>query len=323
MTHAYSLEECYCLLDDISKVFVKFLNHLMEIMEVNQVNLVGVGNSISGGWTAINNNVCPWIEKLKPFIDVNNHDLNIEFANFSIVGNNSNQQIYEFIKNNPSLSEVKKHFSSVFDNWKKVYKGSLLENYVDKEIALSFYLESNNRLLNYYGDDVFTLTTFFGCTGELLDHLNQVKFKEGREKIFQKEVLYMQKILLYLLSLSKNSYVTIGNFPYISRYIPIISSWIKDINKQIEDCAHHESKTMYFDGVYLDLVTLYNGKLKLDNHPNLRWQYTSLYHYVHFLMQQIPLLLMKQDTIHDEYFLMRKYCSLDYDGKMAYRMKSL
>ena len=96
MKHAYSLEECYCLLDDISKVFVKFLNHLMEIMEVNQVNLVGIGNSISGGWTAIDNNVCPWIEKLKPFIDVNNYDLNIEFANFSIVGNNSNQQIYEF-----------------------------------------------------------------------------------------------------------------------------------------------------------------------------------------------------------------------------------
>lgn len=322
MKKAYSLEESYVLLDDISKVFLSFLNHLMEIVEVNQINLVGAGNSISAGWTAIDNNVCPWIEKLKPFIDANNNrGLNIQFANFSIAGNNSNKQIYEFLSTNPSLEQVKEHFSHIFDGWKETYNGTLLENYVDKDVAMSFYPGGFNHLCDYYQSDVFTLTTFFGCTGELLDHLDKLKSKEGRVSIFKKEILYMQKLVTYLLAQSKNSYVTLGNFPFITRYIPIINSWIKDINKQIENCALNNPRTMYFDGVYLDLVNHYHGKLKLDNHPSLEWQYTSLYHYVEFLMKYLPLALMRQDTIQDKFVLERKYHALDYDGNMRERMK--
>ena len=322
MKKAYCLEESYQLLDDISKVFLSFLNHLMEIKEVNQINLVGVGNSISAGWTAIDNNVCPWLEKLKPFIAANNNrGLNIQFATFSIAGNNSNKQIYEFLTSNPNLNKVREHFSHVFDAWKENYRGTMLENYVDKDIAMSFYPRGINSLCDYYQSDIFTLTTFFGCTGELLDHLDQIKFKEGREAIFRKEILYMQKIVAYLLALSKNSYITLGNFPFITRYIPIINSWIKDINKQIENCALNNPRTMYFDGVYLDLVNRYHGKLKLDNHPSLEWQYTSLYHYVEFLMKHIPLELMKQDSTQDKFVLERKYRALDYDGNMRNRMK--
>ena len=40
----YSLEESYEVLDNLTKAFVPFLEHLMEILEVNRVNLVGVGN---------------------------------------------------------------------------------------------------------------------------------------------------------------------------------------------------------------------------------------------------------------------------------------
>ena len=324
MKKAYSLEQSFELLDDISKIFLKFLNNLMEIAKVNEIYFVGVGNSISAGWTALNNNVCPWIEKLKPFIDINNNrGVNINFSNFSIADYNSNQQIYEFLCSNPSLDDVKKHFSRVFDGWKNNYRGTLFENYVNKDVAMSFYPGGDKKLSDCYHPNIFTITTFFGCTGELISNLDKITSKNGITSIFKKEILYMQKIVIYLLKQSNNSYLTLGNFPYITRYIPIINSWIKGINQQIKDYSLHNQRTMYFDGAYLEFFNLYNGKLKLDNHPTLNWQYTSLYNYVHFLMRQLPLELMKLDSTKDIFILERKYKSLDYDGNMHDRIKSV
>ena len=73
MEKPYSLEQSYELLDDISKVFLKFIIQLMDSLQVDQVCMMGIGNSISADWTATNNNVCPWFEKCKPFVDSNNH----------------------------------------------------------------------------------------------------------------------------------------------------------------------------------------------------------------------------------------------------------
>lgn len=105
--------------------------------------------------------------------------------------------------------------------------------------------------------------------------------------VFEKEILYLQKIITYVFSLSKNSYMTIGNFPLITRYIPFITSWIQSINRTIQNCTSQYFNTFYFEGVYLDLLNRYQGKLKLDNHPSLEWQYYSLYQYIRFLMQHL------------------------------------
>ena len=51
--------------------------------------------------------------------------MNIGFKTFSIAGENSNQQIYEFLSQNPTLDDVKKHFFIVFDGWKKTYQGTV------------------------------------------------------------------------------------------------------------------------------------------------------------------------------------------------------
>lgn len=92
MKKTYSLEKSYELLDEISKVFLNFMDHLMDFLQVEQVYMIGIGNSISAGWTATNNNVCPWLEKFKPFVDSNNNlGLKIDFKTFSIAGENSNQ----------------------------------------------------------------------------------------------------------------------------------------------------------------------------------------------------------------------------------------
>lgn len=324
MKKPYSLEKSYELLDDISKVFLKFMDHLMELLQVEQVHMIGIGNSISAGWTAINNNVCPWLEKFKPFVESNNNlGLKIDFKTFSIAGENSNQQIYEFLRQNPTLDDVQKHFSNVFDGWKRVYQGTCLENYVDKDIAMSFYPSGTEHFQDFYNSQVVTITSFFGCTGELLNHLNKITSKTERQLVFEKEILYLQKIIVYVLSLSKNSYMTIGNFPLITRYIPFITSWIQSINRKIQNCTFQHSNTFYFEGIYLDLLNHYQGKLKLDNHPSLEWQYYSLYQYVHFLMQQIPLALMKKESLKDPLVLERKYHSLDYDGLLDSRIKQI
>lgn len=91
----------------------------------------------------------------------------------------------------------------------------------------------------------------------------------------------------------------------------------------LKSLSNESTKTVYFEGCYLDLILKYNGKLKLDNHPSLEWQYTSLVNYLKFLMNEIPLLLIQNESNKDEEKILKKYRGLDYDGKMEYRIKGI
>lgn len=237
MTKSYSLDESFDLLEEISVTFVEFLGNLLEITKTDKINLVGIGNSISAGWTAVDNNVQPWLEKLRPFIErkCKRAGIQLEFGTFSLAGNNSNQQIYEFLKNNPSLADVKIHFMTIFDNWKQKFNGTLFENYVDKERALKYYLDSSKTFSEFYSENTFTISSFHGCTGELLNDTKSIFTKNGLNHIMQKELLYLQKILLLLQKQSEHSYITIGNFPKMSRgYLFLLNHIISGINEIIK-----------------------------------------------------------------------------------------
>ena len=99
----YSLEESYEILDNLTKAFVPFLEHLMEILEVNRVNLVGVGNEVSAGFVNSSIPFTPWLDKLDPFIKAhNNTGLDINIGSYSLLKNNSNFRIYRYLNSNPS-----------------------------------------------------------------------------------------------------------------------------------------------------------------------------------------------------------------------------
>lgn len=83
-------------LDIISTLFVEFINDLLEEAKLEKINIVGIGNSISGGWTAVDNDVCPLILKLEPLLRDKSNDINL--SSFALIGNNSNKRIYESLK---------------------------------------------------------------------------------------------------------------------------------------------------------------------------------------------------------------------------------
>lgn len=321
MRKCYTLDEAYELLDEISSTFVKFLENLLEISKTQKINLVGIGNSISAGWTAVDSNVQPWLEKMRPFVDDKRQKsgIKLNFGSFAKIGDNSNQTTYEFLKDNPSLEDVRNHFSTIFDRWKRDFKGTPFENYVDKEIALRYYSSGGERFFDFYGDDSFTITSFNGCTEELILNMNSIFQKGGLDKIFQKEFLYLQKILL-LINISANSYVTVGNFPTMSRRCLFpLNYLISKINEQLKELVSRNERCMFFDGITMDLINIVDGKIKIDNHPNLAWQYTSLYNYIIYLMNNLPLIMMQRTGDYD----FKKYRGLDYDGKMELRMKQI
>lgn len=279
----YTLNESIMLIEEITDSLVLFLSNILEVTKTNKIQFVGIGNSISAGWTAIDNNVQPWIKKLSPFIEdkCKKAGIDIEFEAYSIAGDNSNKEIYEFLKENPTLEDVRKHFIRIFDLWKIDFKGTPFENYVDKEQALQFYNHGEKRFFDCYDDSYFTITSFNGCTGELLENIAKLFQKNGLNSIIQKELYYLQQILTLVLDLSVHSYATVGNFPKISRkYLMLLNTIIDKMNKQIKDVALQNEKTMYFDKITLDLVQMFNGKIKIDNHPDLVWQYYSLYQYI-------------------------------------------
>lgn len=297
-----------------------FLGNILELTNTNKINLVGIGNSISAGQTATDNNVQPWIKKLSPYIcdKCKKAGADIELASFAIAGDNSNEKIYDFLASNPSLENVRNHFIHIFDSWKTEFNGTFLENYVDKDIALQFYLQYDKKFFDYYNSSSFTITSFNGCTGELLKNISLLFQRNGLDSILQKELFYLQQILFLVLELSQNSYVTVGNFPKISKKVlALLNVIITRINKQIEDVTLKNERTMYFDKITLDLIEIFNGKIKIDNHPNLDWQYYSLYQYIIYLMNNLPLYIMKNNKDYN----INHYKSLDYDGNLEYRLK--
>ena len=279
----------------ISEYFTKFLCDLLEESKLQKVNLIGIGNSISGGWTAIDNDVCPLIDKLRPFLVNNCLDagIDINLNSFALIGDNSNEKIYESLLSNPSLKDIKDYFEKIFDSWKEIYNHTLFENCVDKEIALGYYSDSLKRFKDFYRDDELTITNFNGCTGEFLDNSlrNFLNILINNWQFLEDEIDYLNGIIIYLTHLSKNSYITIGNFPYLTHDYVIINRIIATINSKIKEGTKKASsldKIMYFDGIKLELINHINGKIKIDNHPSVRLQYISLCHYLLFLMMNLP-----------------------------------
>ena len=308
----YSLEESYEILDNLTKAFVPFLEHLMEILEVNRVNLVGVGNEVSAGFVNSSTPFTPWLDKLDPFIKAhNNTGLDINIGSYSLLKNNSNFRIYRYLNSNPSGIDVKENMMKELRSQKGGYDLSILDNYPEKDIRFS----------NMYGDNIFTITNFIGSTGEILQHLDKAALKSSRMKMFEKEMLYFSKILSKLIVQSEHSYITVSNVTTPTRYVPLVSSKIKKFNKEIEDKALAHLYTMFFDGFTHDLMQKdQNGKNKLSFIPDEEDQYQALCKYVEFLMQQLPILLMREEQNRDPMVLMRKYKGLDYDGKLEERI---
>ena len=308
----YSLEESYEILDNLTKALVPFLGHLMEILELNHVNLVSTGNEVSAGFINSSMPFTPWLDKLEPFIKAhNNTGLDINIATYSLIKNNSNFRIYRYLNSNPSGIDVKENMIKDLKSQKGGYDLSIVDNYPEKDMRFS----------NMYGDDIFTITNFIGSTGEILRHLDKAALKSNRMKMFEREMLYLSRIISKLMVLSEHSYITVSNIPTPNHYVPFFSSKIKKLNKEIEGRSLVHLYTMYFDGFTHDLKQKkLDGKTKLSFIPDEEDQYQALCKYVEFLMQQLPILLMREEQNRDPMVLMRKYKGLDYDGKLEERI---
>ena len=207
----------------ISTLFAEFLCDLLEDANLKKVNMIGIGNSISGGWTAVDNDVCPLINKLGGneltlLPECHSKGIDIELASFTLIGDNSNKKIYNNLLENPSLSDIRRHFIDRFNFWKTHYANTPFANFVDLDAALLYYPVGDKQFKNFYGDGTLTITCFNGCTGKFLEHslryflgmlLNDWGFLD-------EEIDYLCRIIEYLLGLSSCSYVTVGNFPFLT-----------------------------------------------------------------------------------------------------------
>ena len=154
--------------------------------------------SISAGWSAINNDVKPLVNKLEDFIMPYSikYDAPINIRSYILAANNSNQNIYELLKENPDLKRIHDLFLETFLEWKRDFKDTPFKNYFYKEIALAFYPENNVKLKDNFGEDKVTFSFFNGSTGLFCNEYvaisknpswqeaKKILTKEGRKKIF-------------------------------------------------------------------------------------------------------------------------------------------
>ncbi len=296
----------YDYLDDIYSLFVEFLGDLLKVTNLSKVNIVGIGNSLSAGWTATDENdkpdVRPWVDKLKGPLGTRCQEAGIDLSigSFALAGDNSNEKICDFILKNPSLKDVKTHFENTFDRWKVDFKDGPFENDVDKDVAIGYYSDSEKRFKDFFHDGELTITIFYGCTGEFLTRL--AKGVTNVPGFLEVETAYLRAISDYVTSLSNSSYMTIGNFPYLTRDYFYANNLVDKFNKKIRKDTMNCEKTMYFNGMNMELLNIYKGRRKVDNHPTVDLQYNTLGEYLLFLIETLPIVMKIDDPEFLYYF---------------------
>lgn len=276
-------EEAIEKLQELSYSMNEYLKIMQEKHEFGKVNLIGIGNSISAGWSKVDQDVMPFVNKFGKIYKDTVNDNMIETHSFTIMDKNSNQAIYEFLLQNPTLTEVYEVFEKDFRAFKKIFRFRLspFRNKIDWEIAKTLYEKSELTFEDCYKKDDINISLFNGFTGGLLFEPQKILTKEGREETFNIEIIYAKKIIDLLKEL--NSYIIIGNFPEFSTKLgDKLNKLIDEFNEKIKEFTIEE-KITYLNYVTLQGFQKYNGKACIDNHPTIDEQYTSLYRYINYL----------------------------------------
>ncbi len=302
-----TLDDIKSILSEITDIFLKWSEEILDINNLERLSIVGIGNSINSGWTNHSDDVAPLMLKLLPYIESSKS--NIILGAFPIGDNNSNTNILKFLESNPTEFDTYNRMIKTLDLWNHDFKNTPLRYSVSNEKALSFYPDVKNvRLSDYYDDKTLTITSFSGFTGELLTP-SKLTINEKIENEFKS----MIGIIQYILGLSNNSYLIVGNFPKLVGNSPIVNLINNVVNTKINDrirtqvCGYEP--VMYFDEIYLRLVNYKDDDakniidairrikslnvIKLDNHPNVNLQYLYLCKYLLFMIEKFPLIISK------------------------------
>lgn len=292
-----SKEEAIERIEELSYYLYEYLLIKKEYMNFKKINLIGIGNSISAGWSKVDQDVMPFIKKFERIYRcVTNDKELLKMHSFTLMDKNSNNEIYNFLLSNPSPGAVFERFQIDFQNFRQKFKFTPFRNKIDWEKAKTLYEKEGKSFFQiFYDSRDVNITLFNGFTGGLLNEPQKMLSLRGREEIMNDEMLYAGKIVDLLKQL--RSYVIIGNFPEFSTSIGNKLNYIiNEFNRQIKSFSEKNGCT------FLDIVTLqgfqkYNGKIYIDNHPTINEQYTSLYKFVSFLCNQyLPETLEKENV---------------------------
>lgn len=302
----YTLDETKECLSLVSNIFIDWTEQVLDINDLEKLSIIGVGNSISSGWSNHSDDVKPLISKLDSYIlgKANKRGICITTSSFPIAHNNSNENIYKFLSNNPSLSDVRNYFKQTLDAWKTDFGTTPLKYTIDKQSAINLYPDSDLHLDDFFDERTLSLVNFNGFTGEFLSNI-----KGGLTNAIDRELFFMEKIIELFLSKSNNSYMTVGNFPVFPKANPLNILINKKVNSRIQELISKSNKVvpgrvMYFDKTYLNFINLKDDEalnileairkarslsiIKIDNHPNTKLQYLYLSRYLLFIMQVLP-----------------------------------
>ncbi len=289
-------------LEILSEKFISFLTALAEVENKNKFRMIGLGNSISLGWSAISNNVEPLLEKCKEYLleKSTKSGLDLAISSYSFASHNSNKEIFEAISKNISLDEIREIFDKTFDEWKNDFAKTPFENYVDKEKAMMFYPGGNQRILDIPKEDSISIFHYNGFTGAMLEEIVGFIFsKSKRQAIIKSDLEYLRQTIEIIQLLKGTNYFTVGNFPYVSTPIgALLNQKISKLNEKIKLEISSIPNTSYYDKTTLAGFQKYNGKIKIDNHPSIDEQYTNLVNYLMYLMESIP--KMMEDNGYSE-----------------------
>ncbi len=262
------------------KIFTQIIKQYLCENKLEKAKIVGLGNSLTSGWSATNKDIRPFILKLKELLqqELSKSGVPIEFYNYSILSNETNKDLFSFLASHPTESDVKKKL-----------KGEQKE--IDTAILNEFYPESDIELISCYGYNDLTIS-FLNCfMGKVFSsNENGQTFFDSLDE----EEAYLRKIIQFLKYLkqgNEKNIITVGNFPFISTQIgKIMNLPIHSINKRIKR-ACEEKNVFYFNANQMAFIQRNENhqKLILDSHPRIDEQYTILYKYMKYLEEILSL----------------------------------
>jgi len=279
----------------ISPKFISALKTILDYYQLKDANIIGIGNSLTSGWSAIDQDVTPFILKLQNILksELEKADIQVNFYNYSTAAKNSNLEILSFLQTNPTEKDVLERFKKDKEYWDKTFYNTPFRNYIDSEHAYSTYPNTDIHFRDCYQENSLSISLINGCTGGFLNAFSKVHNKShlNVNAFFKEDLLYLKVLLQEIASLQKENQnmMIVGNFPYISTRIGILCNQIiAKMNQRIQEIAF-ENQAYFFNKNQLAIFQQFENpntgknELKIDNHPTMEEQYTVLYHYFSYL----------------------------------------
>lgn len=258
-------------LPEQNKIFANILHQ----NQISSVNFIIIGNSIASGYSVASKIQLFFDRNQSLFKELKKQKITYSTYHFSQPYNNSNQTIFNWIKDNQTQKEVLnqqiKHY--FFSSRKEIDQNNIniqtLKKYFSKNIK---DIRGIQDLIKYQKQNHLNIIIFIGNTGATMDYVENNKIFNSCKAIIlgaKKDFYDCQKITKYISKLNPKNLIVVMDLPFHETFPFIFLNWIIFIFNRLVRITNRYQNIIFSKGGTVVIKQYHVGNQRVfDVHPD-------------------------------------------------------